>query len=443
MWNTLRAWRIQLLTGEGLPQWMAPVSTAVRWAWILFRELQRDRAFIRASGMAYVTLIALVPLLLLVFGLLDAFGVLQRNPDVIERLIFDSFVQQIPEVRDVLLPGLVRVDLGAMGLVGVGGLVVVAGRLYAMVERAYNDMFGVENKRKTWMRALIFYAAVTAGPVIFFATSVRMLEWLTGSGWSLGRGIALGSVQFAVLVAALKGFPATKVRWGPALLGSLVSLGLLHAGGWAFQNYLVLFAADDPVRVIYGSLGVLPAFLLWLYLEWVAVLIGVEIAAVTQNFSTMLEAEEEALREDLAHAGAPGLDAALLVAALISERFEHGQAPIASERLAQEVGLHPRDLMPVLGVLQDAAFIVHGDEGWMPSRPPEQVTVAEVAVAWRRASRARADVGPLQRVRSDLDAMLDGTLLDAIVRWRLVPESEADRGEEGPPPHEPTLEGGH
>ncbi|HMV66330.1 MAG TPA: YihY/virulence factor BrkB family protein, partial [Myxococcota bacterium] len=350
--------RHRLLTHTGLPPWAEPLARPARYLWVLYRRLQADRAFLRAAGMAYATLVALVPLLLLLFGALGATGVLQSNQEAVEALVFGSFLGDIPEVRDFLLPGLLGVDLGAMGLIGISGLALVSGRLYLQVESAYCEIFGVEVDRPFYVRVLTFYVAVTLAPVILVATFLRTWELSSGLGLSWAGHGATALVQLAVLLAAMKGFPTARVRWRPAVAGSVTSLVLLDVASVAFRRYLVLFAGDDPVRVIYGSVGVLPVFLLWLYLAWLMVLVGVEVAAVSQNYRSLFEAEyDEAFKE----AGArvvPGPESALAVAAATARWFMDGRGPASRDDLAEATGMRGLDVLHVLRALEASAIVV-------------------------------------------------------------------------------------
>jgi YihY family inner membrane protein len=410
--------RLRLLTRTGLPPWAEPFTHPARYLWVLYRRLQADRAFLRAAGMAYATLVALVPLLLLLFGALGATGVLEHNQEAVESLIFGSFLGDIPEVREFLLPGLLGVDLSAMGLVGIGGLAVVAARLYIQVENAYADIFGAEVDRPLYVRLLTFYVAITLAPVILVATFLRTWELSSGLGLSWSGHLTTLLVQLAVVLGAMKGFPTTRVRWGPAVGGSVVTVLLLNLSSIGFREYLVLFAADDPVRVIYGSVGVLPVFLLWLYLAWLMVLVGVEVAAVSQSYRSMFEAEyDEAFKE----AGArimPGPESALSVAAAITRWFLDGRGPISREDLAEVTGLRGLDVLQVTRALELGAIVVRVDAGWILARPPEDITLAHVLASWRaRTSPHGAEEARAAAIRAELDVGAAGTLAEAAARW--------------------------
>jgi membrane protein len=426
----------RLLLGGDLPPFARPLTPIARLAWVLYHRLLRDKAFLRAAGMAYNTLVALVPLLMLVFGVLGLVGALEQDPAALEDLIFGSFLGNIPEVKAFLLPGLVGVDLSAMGLVGVGGLLVVALRLYAQVEHAYNEIFGAVLDRPLWLRLMYFYVTATLAPVLLFAAALRSADLMAAVGFDdafLGYLTSASGwlVQVGLLVVAIKTFPCTVVPWRSALSGAGVSAILLAVTGQLFSYYLNVFAYDDPVRVIYGSVGVLPVFLLWLYLAWLSVLIGVEVAALTHTWEAFFDAEYRArLEEREGVVRAPDRASLLLVAAQLARRFDRGDGPTPTAALAADAGLRECDLMPVLRVLEGAGAIARTDAGWTLAQAPERVAVAALLHAWRVRTLAHTAAPPeaeaqLQALIAELDGGTTGSLADLSRRLPAGPPAAA------------------
>jgi membrane protein len=415
----------RLLHGGDLPPLARPFTPLARLTWVLYHRLLRDKAFLRAAGMAYNTLVALVPLLMLVFGVLGLTGALEQDPAALEDLIFGSFLGNIPEVRAFLLPGLVGVDLSAMGLVGVGGLLVVAMRLYAQVELGYNEIFGAVLDRPLWMRLMYFYVTATLAPLLLFAAALRSSDLMAAIGLDGPLLATLSNlsglfVQFTLQVVALKAFPCTAVPWRSAWTGAAVSALLLVVTGHFFSAYLTFFAADDPVRVIYGSVGVLPVFLLWLYLAWLSVLIGVEVAALAHTWEAFFDAEFRAMREGREGVGRAADEVSLLlVAAQIAARFLRGDGPTSAAELAAAAGLQERDVMPLLRVLEDARAVCRSGEGWTLQRPPDRIEAAALLRDWRARTSAHTAApaeteAQLASLAARLDGGVTGTLADLV-----------------------------
>lgn len=391
----MEAWLRDLLRSVGHGP-LGPLTVPARWAYVFYRELQQDQAFLRAAAMAYATLVALVPMLVLTYGVLRAVGVGDTDVDVALGALMDQVFGQVPGVRDVILPGLQRVDLRALGVISVGGLLFVAGRLYLMVEQAYNDVFNTSVQRSLPFRLLNFYFAITAVPVVLVMMTRGMGTFALVGDASFARewfGLVL---QYALLVAALKLFPSVHVRWGPAVLGAAVSFVLLEAGRWGFGLYVRLFASDDPLQFVYGSLGLIPLFLLWLYCLWVFVLLGVEVANVAQNYRSLVDAELELLESSRPRY--PSVDAALQVALRVAEGFRSGEGPVSRAVLIERTGLEARTIDAITAVLVEEGLLVRAEGGWLPARPPEQVPIAEVVAAWRQATMHRVPGDPVHQV---------------------------------------------
>lgn len=408
-----RAWVIEDHPEGGWRRWLSMVA---RWTWLLVRRAHRDRVFLRASGMAYMSLIALVPLLLLTFGLLDATGLLADDPMVIRELVFGSFLGNIEQVRDFLLPGLLQVDLATLGAVGIAGVLVVAVRLYILVEQTYCDVFSVPVDRPMYMRLLMFYAALTLAPVSIVATLVHTSQVVSELGVALAPGLPVMLLQAAVLLVALKGFPATTVRWDAALVGTVVSVLLLDIALRSFRLYLQLFAADDPLHVIYGSLGVLPVFLMWLYMAWVVVLFGVEIAALIQDYDAIHARELAMSEEQILHAVGIGPESALHVAVVVAGAFLRGEGTVDRAQVAERTGLSLRDVGELLAGLERDGLIVSSKAGWLMAVDPARVPLLRVLQAWRSTASA-GEAAVLGEIRAELDRAVSGTLAEAVGRW--------------------------
>lgn len=396
---------------------IAVLRAALRWVVLLYKELQSDRAFLRAGGMAYTTLIAIVPLLLLVFGLLGAVGVLEESQKALVQFLEYTLLRGLPEVSDVLVPGLLHADLKALGIAGVLGFLVVVSRLYMMVERAYADIFGVRIQRSLGQRIMYFYMSVTVVPVALVVGTIQAEARL---GRSIFGSWFMGVVVFAALLAALKLFPGTRVRWRAALAGSTVSLVLISGAVQLFPLYVRLFATDDPLRVIYGSLGLIPVFLLWLYLLWLFVLLGVEVAFVAQHFRSLADAEFQLAEDELRAVHAPTVAVAVEVAMRVGQAFSRGAAPISLEDLALACHRSVRETRTVLQVLEAAGFVLAVDDGFTIARPPDAISIVEVVEGWRAQTNVQraARTDPIgDALAQPLYEHLTGSLQDAADQW--------------------------
>lgn len=407
------------------PTWARRWTRPLRWGWIYLRALRRHRVSVTAAGLAYTTLVALVPLLLLVFGGLHATGVLERESAQITAFVSASFLGRIPEVRNTLLPGLLDANLRPVGLIGIVGLASVAWSMYVQSEFAYNTIFGAPQQRPFLRRLVIFYVGMTALPVVGVAAFARVYQLFSATGGTWGSALATVLLELVVFIAALKGFPTVPVGWRSALLGGVVSTGLFYLTNVILGLYLGVFTAASTTTLVYGSLGAIPVFLLWLYWCWVAVLLGVEVAAVSENYTSLFEAEVGDAFEEEHGAHGPGLEAALVASAVIADAFLRGDPPPDDAAVAHRTGLPPTSARSVLGTLTRAQVVARTTAGWTVARAPDQILLTEIGTAWHGRSAPSSGRGPLlDGVRREIDAGLHGTLAEAVARWPISPLPE-------------------
>jgi len=230
-------------------------------------------------------------------------------------------------------------------------------------------------------------------------------------------------LSFVVLLAALKLFPCGKVNWRPAFVGALVSATLLSLSRFGFHYYLLWFKADDPLNVIYGSVGLIPLFLIWLYLVWVVVLFGVEVAYVGQNFGTLWAAEEEQRLSNHRIRKFPNLGTALSVLVALAEIHQEGGDPLPWEEIARVSGMSQRDVPPMLDILSNRGWILETESGWVLGQAASSIQLSEVADAWSvdtapdSSSQTKGAVKIQQVLREGVKGSLTGNLEDAIQRW--------------------------
>lgn len=389
-----------------------PVGLVLRIGWLFYKELQDDKAFVRAAGMAYATLMALVPSLVLVFGILGTTGVLQdaKDQELVYDALFGTFFGDIVEIREALTPFLSNIDFKAIGAASTIVLLVVAGRLFLMVERAYSDIFEVRVNRNLGRRILNFYFAITAVPVVM----VLSVE----GAWQFGafqRPFVL-ALQFVLILGALKFFPCTHVRWAPALMGATTSWVLLGVGGRLSTLYIHWSYADPSygLRAFYGSLILVPIFLLWLYMVWLILLLGVEVAHVAQNYGSLMDAELEA-RERRRGMRSPAFDAALEVLARIGKRFADGGGATSMDQLRATTQLSNWHLTAITDAFVASGLLLVVEDGWVLARPPNAIELDDVVAHWRDQTRITATA----TIADDLRASYAGTLAEGLQRWGL------------------------
>lgn len=247
-----------------------------------FRE---DRLGLTASSLTFTTTIALVPFFTVALALFTAFpifGKLQANVQawLVQSLVPDAIARQVLGYLTQFAGKASR--LGGLGLVA---LVVTAIALVLTIDRTLNGIWRVRRPRPLAQRLLIYWAAITLGPLLLAASLATTSYVFSGS-----RGVMSGlsgvvkflidTIEFMLLAAALTALyryvPNTPVRRSHAIAGGVAAaLGIELA-----KRLLAWYIGKVPTySAVYGAFATLPILLVWIYMAWSIVLLGAVVAA--------------------------------------------------------------------------------------------------------------------------------------------------------------------
>ena len=248
-------------------------------------RLSRGHYFRETAALSFSTILALVPLLAVVFSALSLFPIFETWSDAIQDFIYRNFLPQLGEqVRQYLEE--FSANTGQLTLWGLIFLMVTTLTLLATIEDAFNEIWQVKTGRTIGIRIMVYWAMLTLGPILI-AASLSMSSYLLSLSILQDPGIAnnlkaqlLGFLPFILELSAFVFFylavPNCEVRVKHALIGGLVAALLFELAKYGFTQYLLRVT---PYQLIYGALAALPVFLIWIYLSWLVVLIGAYITA--------------------------------------------------------------------------------------------------------------------------------------------------------------------
>jgi membrane protein len=341
----------------------------VQWA--------RDKCPQQAAALAFQTALSLVPVTAIAFSILRAVG----SFDAQSRL--SQFVAEhvFPNMQDVTVriqEFSTKVSIGALGGGGLLFTLVTCYSLYNYVEKIFNDIWRVGARRTLIGKFLTFYAMVTLLPTLAGFSlywSGRLVEANAAT-----RFFGPFFIQFVGLTLMNKLLPRTNVNLGGAMLGALFTAFAIEGTKVGFVSFAQRILLKSYSSV-YGPLGLVPLVLVWIYVSWLLVLLGAEIAHALQNLR-LLEAEERRRQND---APINGLLAAQLLAA-VAETHEAGGAGHSKERLVNEFGLPLEIVEQIAARLKARGLIadVRGDiNGYIPGRAASAITMEEVLAAFR------------------------------------------------------------
>ncbi|HZP46537.1 MAG TPA: YihY/virulence factor BrkB family protein [Candidatus Binataceae bacterium] len=392
---------------------------------IAYEGFNRHNVMLWASGLTYTTSLSLVPILAVALSALKAFG-----GDALMRPLIQRFLAvNSPEIADRLLGFVTNINASRLGVVGGASLLLTVVLTLGTIERAFNHIFNAPRGR-TWIRKFTDYLSLvfTLPLLIAAAVSLRFqvhanLPDLAPLGWVLATIPLWAGFTFLYLI-----FPNTRVRWNCALLGGLLAAILLEAGQWGYVHFQVGVARS---QAIYGALAAIPIFLTWIYMAWVIVLVGAELAAAAQS-------ADSGIVVDYRSGDFPRI-AALLAVTRIAEAMRGGKAPACTARsLAEELNAPLPAVQAVIDQLT-AAGLVHqvatkaapADSVLMLSRDCGVLRVADVLAA---LGEDLADLSPplaavLQEMRTGEQGALASLTVADLVADAPHPAAAPDRAE--------------
>ncbi len=178
--------------------------------------------------------------------------------------------------------------------------------------------------------------------------------------------------------------PNTNVTYRPGLFGALLAAVLLEVGKRTLGAY---FAKAVLVGQLYGSLGLIPVFMFWVYVMWLIVLFGLEVSASLQMLRGRRLEELDGNRTGLVDP-----TSVLLVMQVVARYFEASHATNAGE-IADEISISEQTVMLMLDHLTEAGIVhrLDQDGSIAMARPPDQISAEELLeIGYRMCDESEA-----------------------------------------------------
>jgi membrane protein len=369
------------------PTPLARLMRGLRYPYAILRDLIGGELTLRATGLVYATLLALVPLVALSFAVLKAFGIHRElEPFLLE--FFRPVGTGGPELVHRLMQFAERVSGGLVGVVGLALLLWTLVGTVKKFEDSMNFVWRVERARSIPRRVMEFVALVTAGPVVIAAViafSKAAIDSVTHGPGSFAAGgelahAAIRLAPYAMVVGLFTAMyllmPNTKVRILPALGGALAA-GIL----WAMvgKSFTAMVLYTSRLTLVYAGFAVVVAVFLWTYLGWLILLLGAQLAFYLQN-PNYLRLGHAVLRLSNNEQERLALD----IMARVAQGHRAGEAPWTVEQLARALGLPGIAISDMAGHLERAGLLAQSDDGKLfPGREISHITLAEIVASAR------------------------------------------------------------
>jgi len=254
------------------------------------RRFLDDNCQQSAMVLTYTTLFAVVPIMTVTFAILSAIPSLQHVSADIQDFVFKHF---IPSTGAVVQERLQEFSRQARGLtvVGIGMLFVTALMMLVTIEQAFNQIWKVRQARKGVISFLRYWAVLSLGPLLLgagfaissYLTSLKLFDTAASVVSDVIPGLQLlpfisTTLAFMLLYVAV---PNCKVPLRAGFLGGLVAALLFELAKAGFGLFVSQFSS---YTLVYGAFAAFPVFLIWIYLSWMIILLGVEITRALAIF---------------------------------------------------------------------------------------------------------------------------------------------------------------
>jgi len=427
-------WHVDLATVGVVRGWLTRI---VRVFFITIRGFHHDRCIERAAALTYTTIFALPAVLALAFSIAKGFGAYQRLKEgPINSFLDRAFPQgggegseRIRALVEQIFAYVREANLTALTTVGVLFVIYAALKLLTSVERAFNEIWGVQRAR-TWVRRFADYLSIVLVAPIALLIGTYFTAKLQQQTGPVDFSPVMAVVPFASLCLGmglvLLTMPNTRVKVLPALVGGLVAGLLWQVAQTAFVEFQLGLAR---LNAIFAGFAAVPLLLSWIYASWITLFVGAELSFAAQNETVVTSVArtgivDQRVREQIA----PRL------AGRITAAFLAGEEPPDAARLATELGVAPRVVAEVLEALVRHGLMAQTSdefaEGYLPARDPDTITVLDLLEALRRddkanpvPTRTRLDER-VERILSGFEETLRKSLLNHTLRELARTEAE-------------------
>jgi membrane protein len=384
---------------------------------MLFKELLGGQLNLRAMSLVYTTLLSIVPLLAVSFSVLKGFGYHDRLETYLFGIILEPLGPSGVEVAETIMGFVDNIKVGMLGSLGFALLIYTVVALVQKIEAAFNFVWQIDRLRSMSQRFSNYLSVITIGPVLVFsavgigatmlnADIVQKLVSVEPFGTLM---LYAGNLVPYVLVCLAFTFvyiliPNTRVEFRAAVVGGVIAGVLWKITGWGFATFI---ASSAKYAAIYSSFAILILLLIWMYLNWLILLVGSQIAYFVQNpkFMTLHRVEfvlSNRLREQLA----------LQIMYLVGYNHMHKRDPWQLEQLIKFLDLPDEPVSRMVNTLVSANYLMEiNDESgttYLPMYDIDTLRLADILSAVREGGESRfLSVNQLTPVKAVDDLMAE------------------------------------
>jgi membrane protein len=338
-------------------------------------RFSQDRCTQTAASLTFTTLLSLVPLMTIALTMFSAFPGFEDFSVHIKTYLLNNLM---PDTAGVVITRYIQQfseSATRLTTVGIGFLALTAMLMMLTIDRAFNVIWRVARSRPLVKRLVVYWAVLTLSPLLVGA-SLSLTSWLVGLSMGYAKNIpifGIGALKILPVLLTTLAFallfrlvPNRYVPRSHALIGALVAAVLFETMSRIFGYYVSHF---NTYKLVYGAFASVPIFLMWIYLSWLTILFGAEIAASLSHWRTPAEHKASSTIRLLD---------ALRVLEVMLNGFKQGKVSTFPE-MSKSLRIGYDELEMLLEKLASADMVRKAEgQGWLLMRDANQIRAKEL-----------------------------------------------------------------
>ena len=383
-------WELPL---DQLPRWQSPLIKQVRVLILAFKGFNRDKCQLRAAALTFYSILSLIPILAMVFGIAKGFGFEQTLELLLQEKIASRDMVAQEGLDWVISKAKLLLESTRGSLIAGVGLIVLmwaATRVLRHIEAALNDIWEIKNSRP-WIRNFTDLLSIMVVAPILFILAQSTTVFITAIIQDLSKGMELLGLLFLLMKLVPFGLiwllftmiyvvvPNTKVNFKSALVAGVIVGTTFQLSQWIFFKSQM---GISKYNAIYGSFAFLPLLLIWIQTAWLILLLGAEIAFANQHINRY----EFALGSQEVKPSFKKL-VTLLITNLLVKNFVEAKSSLTAEEISAILHAPVRLVRQCITDLMNSKIINEvgkknsQDTSYQPARSVENLSVSFVLQA--------------------------------------------------------------
>lgn len=364
------------------------LATSLRYLYGLLRDIFSGELTLRAMSLVYTTLLSIIPLLAFTFAILKGFGVFDQLEPYLSNALA-PLGEQGDQITAKILDLVGNVKGGVLGGVSMAILLWTVISTIQKIESSLNFVWYVSKPRSLSRRFTEYLVVLIVGPIMMVTalsiigsmgsnTVIQYLSSLPGVGAML---LLAGKLVPFLIISGVFAFlymfmPNTKVNLKSALIGGLGGGIMWATMAIIFTTFVVTAARTQNM---YANFAVAIFALIWLYLNWLVLLIGAQLAFYHQNPAFLRIGRQEprlsnSMRERLA----------LNIMMLVGKAFRSGDKKVGVRDISSVLNIPTIALTPIGTALEDEGYLASTEnEDLIPGREMSRIKLQDILAVVR------------------------------------------------------------